>query len=366
MFSYYREENRKRYKNIPEPYWKRIRETISFPEEVPEYNRDIVRDNNFNINTSIDDYYFKYKKYLDLEKNFGLGEKFLRLSEANSNTGYFVETEPNKLENKSKIDFIIDKENPVLISHNLIICRENSELDIFINYQDDGFTRGFHNGFTKIYVEKGAKLNIYKVQNYHKSINYFDSNTIYVEEDGEVNIVDIQLGSQLKGTNYDVELKGDRSFIDIKAIYLGTGKDKMDFDYDIDYIGRETQGYVEVVGALTDEARKVFRSTENFVRGSKGAEGSAKEYATLLDRRVRSHAIPALFTTEDDVIGDHAASAGHIDENKMFYLMSRGLDEESAKILVVESTFEPILGNLPEEEMKNNILKLVKDRLGGN
>ena len=365
MFSNYREENRKRYRSISNPYWKRIGEIIDFPKEIPDYNKDIVREKNFNLNTNIDELYFKYIDFLEIDDNFALGEKFLRFSESYSNTGFFIDTEKDKLENKSKIDFIIDEENPILISHNLIICRENSELDIFIHYTDNGKITGFHNGFTKIYVGKGAKLNIYKVQDYLKPINYFDSNTIYVEDDGEVNIVDVQLGSKLKGTSYDVGLKGDRSLIDIKAIYLGTEKDKMDFSYDIDYIGRESKGYVEVVGALTDEARKVFRSTENFVRGSKRSEGDAREYATLLDKRVRSHAIPALFTTEDDVIGNHAASAGHIDGNKMFYLMSRGLDEETAKILVVESTFEPILGHLPDEQMKENILNFVKDRLGG-
>lgn len=367
MLKNYRAQNIKEYEMLPNPYWKRINEKILFPEKVLDYNKDIIVEKNFNNVMDVDEELcFKYIKYLELDKNYGLGEKFLRFSEGFSNTGLFIDIEAGDKRNRARIDLNIDSENPILVDHNLIICRENSELDIFINYEDDKKTNGFHNGFTKIYAEKGAKLNLYKIQNYSQKIQHFDSSVIFVDEDAEVNIIDVQLGSKLKGVNYDVELKGDRSFCDIKNVYLGTDKDKMDFNYDINFLGRNAKGYVESVGALTDKAWKVFRSTENFKKGCKKSEGSAKEYVTLLNKDVKSHAIPALFCTEDDVIGDHAASAGQLDGNKMFYLMNRGLDKEAAKILVVESSFVPILEGLPEENTKKTIINLVKDRLGGD
>lgn len=367
MFQNYKKQNIKEYERLPNPYWKRINENIVFPEAISDYNKNIVSEKNFKLLENMDeDLWFKYIGYLELDKNHGLGEKFLRFAEGFSNTGVFIDIEANSLGNKSKINMNIDSDNPILVDHNLVIVRKNSELDIYINYEDDGKTNGFHNGFTKIYVEDGAKLNIYKIQNYSNKIKHFDSSTIFVDEDAEINIVDIQLGSKLKGTNYDVQLKGDRGFCDIKNVYLGTDNNKMDFNYHFDFLGRESEGYIESSGALTDESWKVFRSTENFIKGCKKAEGSAKEYVTLLSKNVKSHAIPALFATEDDIIGDHAASAGQLDKNKMFYLMSRGLDEERAKILVVESSFAPILESLPDKEVKADILKLVKDRLGRN
>lgn len=348
-------------------YWKRIDEEIQLPVNIEEYSRDIFNENYSNfISYMKEEHRDKYSNYLTVNEKNGLGEEFLNLSENYSNTGFVIDTDSNCSKHKSKIDFLIDKENPMIVSHNLIICRENSSLELTLNYDDNGDVKGFHNGFTKIYVEKGTKLNIYKLQSYSKNITHFDSNVIFVEEDAEVNIIDIQLGSKLKGINYDVQLKGDNSTCNIKSIYIGTEEDKMDFSYNITYLGRRTNGFIESKGAIADSAWKVFRSTVDFVKGCKKAKGGESEYVTLLSKDVKSHAIPALFCTEDDVIGEHSASAGQIDQNKMFYLMSRGLDQNTAKILVVESSFEPILELLPDKELKGKVLNYVKSALGGN
>lgn len=349
-----------------ELYWKRIKEEIHLPKEIEKYNNRIIKDKSSNFIRHIKEVEYNYTNHLVANESYGLGEEFLRLSEDSSNTGFLIDIDSNSPHNKAKIDFHIDKENPTIVDYNLLICRENSNLELVINYDDDREINGFHNGFTKVFIESGAKVNIYKIQSYSKNIKHFDSNIIFVKENAEVNIIDIQLGSKLKGINYDVQLIGDNSICNIKSIYIGTEEDKMDFSYNIKYLGRKTKGFIESKGALTDKAWKVFRSTIDFVKGSKKARGGESEYVTLLSKDVKSHAIPALFCTEDDVIGEHAASAGQIDQNKMFYLMSRGLDQNSAKILVVESSFEPILELLPDKAVKEKISKNVKSALGGS
>lgn len=350
-----------------ELYWKRIKEELHLPEEIGNYNKKIIKDKSSDfIKYMLGEIEPKYSNYLTVNENYGLGEEFLKLSEDSSNTGFLVDIDSHSVANKARVDFYIDRENPMIVDHNLVICRENSNLELIINYEDDRKSDGFHSGFTKVYVESGAKVNIYKIQSYSKNTTHFDSNIIFVGESAEVNIIDIQLGSKLKGINYDVQLKGDNSSCNIKSIYIGTEEDKMDFSYNIKYLGKRTNGFIESKGALTDKAWKVFRSTIDFVKGSKKAKGGESEYVTLLSKDVKSHAIPALFCTEDDVIGEHAASAGQIDQNKMFYLMSRGLDQNSAKILVVESSFRPILELLPDKVVKEKILGYVKSALGGN
>ena len=79
----------------------------------------------------------------------------------------------------------------MIVDHNLVICRENSNLELIINYEDDRKSDGFHSGFTKVYVESGAKVNIYKIQSYSKNTTHFDSNIIFAGESAEVNIIDI-------------------------------------------------------------------------------------------------------------------------------------------------------------------------------
>ena len=66
---------------------------------------------------------------------------------------------------------------------------------------------------------------------------------------------------------------------------------------------------------------------------------------------------------EDDVQGEHAASAGQINENQLFYLMSRGLSEREAKKLIIEGAFRPVIDRIPLEELKQIIDSEIERRL---
>ena len=66
---------------------------------------------------------------------------------------------------------------------------------------------------------------------------------------------------------------------------------------------------------------------------------------------------------KDDVIGEHSASIGKVDEAKLFYLMSRGLSENSAKKLIIESSFKPVLNSIDDVEMKNKLLEELEKRI---
>ena len=91
--------------------------------------------------------------------------------------------------------------------------------------------------------------------------------------------------------------------------------------------------------------------------------GREKEVVTLLDEKVKSDSIPALMCSEDDVIGEHAASVGQLDQDKIFYLMSRGLTLEAAKKLVIKASFEEVLSTISDETLKADIETSLDRRL---
>ena len=70
-----------------------------------------------------------------------------------------------------------------------------------------------------------------------------------------------------------------------------------------------------------------------------------------------------MLSHEDDVDGHHAVSVGKMDEDKLFYLMSRGLDLSEAQRLVVEASFNPVLDRIPDEELKAEIDTYLQRRL---
>ena len=101
----------------------------------------------------------------------------------------------------------------------------------------------------------------------------------------------------------------------------------------------------------------------DFVKGCKGAEGDEAENVILLNDKVKSFAIPILLAGEDDVAGNHAASAGQVDEDILFYIMSRGFTEMEAKKMIVEGSFSSVIDRIEDEELRSFIISSLDAKL---
>jgi len=280
------------------------------------------------------------------------------------NTGVFIQTyEDKKNLEPIFIEYSMDKESPVVIDDNVIIAEENSEITVVFKYDSNSNEKYFHNGLTRIYGKKGSIINLIKIQNISDSSIHLDANAAELEEDATINYVSVELGGIHSITNYKADLKGYRSSTNLYSIYLGDKERNIDINYLINHYGKETRSSIETRGALLDKSNKIFRGTLDFKKGSSKSKGQEEEYAVLLSPNVRNRSVPILLCTEDDVEGQHAASAGKIDENKLFYLMSRGLSEKEAKKLIIEAAFNPILNRIPLEKVKNEISESVRRKL---
>ncbi|MNV83713.1 FeS cluster assembly protein SufD [compost metagenome] len=124
-----------------------------------------------------------------------------------------------------------------------------------------------------------------------------------------------------------------------------------------------TKSDIETRGVLKDTSKKIFRGTLDFKKGATRSNGAEGEHVILLSPSVKSDSIPLLLCGEDDVTGAHAASVGKIDENKLFYLMSRGFNEKEAKKLIIEGSFSDIIDEIPLIELREEILDNIQRRL---
>lgn len=341
---------------------------LSIDREIPEikpYNKGVLKDeykegikviqfNRDNNNLRI----FDNLNYEGISKNAAEQVK------NNYNTGVFIETCGNKkILEPIFIEYSMDKENPVVVDDNVIIAEENSEVTVVFKYHGINNENYFHNGLTRIYGKKGSIINIIKIQTLSDSSIHLDANAAELEEGAEVNFVSVELGAMYGVTNYKTDLKGYRSSANLYSVYFGDKDRNIDINYLINHYGKETKSSIETRGALLDSSNKIFRGTLDFKKGSSKSKGQEEEYAVLLSPNVRNRSVPILLCTEDDVEGQHAASAGKIDENKLFYLMSRGLSEKEAKKLIIEAAFNPIFNRIPLEDVRNQISDSVRRKL---
>lgn len=348
--------------------WKRIKlEDFEFPT-AGDYKKDYIE---INEELSLGVILNKIDKesnllidYIDIKDYRGLGDKFTTFVEKSFNSGIYLNIPKNiKIDGPIKVNFNMDNENPIVIDKNIIIANEGSEATIVFDYTTLEKADCFHNGITKVIAKENSIINIIKIQRINDVSTNFDTNVALVESNGKVNWISVELGASISGSNFSTYLEDEASESNLSSIYLGDGSRKLDLGYSMIHKGSRSISNIETRGVLMESARKVFRGNLDFKRGAKRASGVEEEYVILLDPTVKSDSIPALLCDEDDVQGEHAASAGQIDKNKLFYLMSRGLSERESKKLIIEAAFRPIIDKIPLEELQDIINSEISRRL---
>lgn len=337
--------------------------------EIPAYHKPYISSEEFeevivkNMNSTVK-VNENINYFINKEEHFGVSEEFVALGERHYNSGIFVHAPRNsKLTEPIRVEYKLDKENYAVVDNNIIIAEENSEVTIVIDYTTVDETEAFHNGVTRVYAKDNAVVNIIKVQRMNDKSFHFDSHIAYSGYATKVNWIQVELGAKNSVTNFINNLDEVSSEANISSVYLADGERNVDLSYHMNHRGRRSLSNIETRGALMDKAKKVFRGTLDFKRGASRSKGSEEEFAILLNKTVKSDAIPILLCEEDDVEGMHAASAGQIDSDKLFYLMSRGLDEKEAKKLIVEASFTPIIDKIPLEDLRKIIAEEVHRRI---
>ena len=107
----------------------------------------------------------------------------------------------------------------------------------------------------------------------------------------------------------------------------------------------------------------------DFQRGAKRGVGHESEDVLLFSPSARNRTAPLILCGEEEVEGQHAASVGRLDENKLYYLRSRGLSEAQARRLMVDARFAPAIDKIPldslQDEVRENVARRLSDELDG-
>jgi FeS assembly protein SufD len=357
---------------VPTWRWLKVNSLALKNFKVPEilrYQKKFIKDGDFENITIMkmdhtDDVVGNLNYLISSREDYGVDDGLVALGEKSYNSGVFVHVLKGiKSQNPIRLEYVLDDRNPAVIDNNIITAEENSEVTVIMDYSSADSDEAFHNGVTRVYARRGSKVNIIKIQRMNDNSRHFDSNAAYIGYGARVNWIEVILGGKESITNTISNLEETESEANLGSIYFGDGSRTIDLSYLMNHKGRRTVSNIETKGALKDMAKKVFKGTIDFKLGASKSKGSEEEYALLLDKDVKASSVPLLLCSEDDVEGQHAASAGQIDNEKLFYIMSRGFNEKEAKKLIVEAYFAPIIDKIPCEDLRDIIRNEIQRRL---
>ena len=273
----------------------------------------------------------------------------------------FVSTKENSLNKIVSLE--LNEENNQLVDIIKIKAEENSTLNLVLDYFSKADVKGFRHTIIEVEAEENSNVKIFISQRFSLDILSIQSVYYKVKKNANVEFIQVDLGSKENYLSYIGELAEKEANVSINSIYFGKNNQKLDFNYVANQIGQATNYDLSIKGALADRAQKTVRATIDLKRGSSTSKGSEQEYVTLLSDDIRNVAVPILLCTEDDVEGLHAASAGKIDEDILFYIMSRGFSETEAKRLILESKFAETIDLIDNEEIRKRVYTTLSKKL---
>lgn len=262
------------------------------------------------------------------------------------------------------LDYRFSDEAPELAEDILIIAEANSQVTLLVDYSSPWETAGVnHQGSTKVIAGPGAHVTILKLQHLSGEALNKDVNTALLAEDATVQWFTIDIGSLRGETHISNLLQGKGSQALVKTLFLGDGAREFNQIYEMIHEGSHSFSKIESQGALQDTSKSFFKGTLDIKQGAFKTVAEEGQKVLLLNPGVEAVAQPVLLCGEDDVKANHAASAGQLEENQLYYLMSRGLSRKEAKGMIIEGAFRPLLDQIPIPAVQEKVEAEIARRL---
>lgn len=250
---------------------------------------------------------------------------------------------------------------PHLVGQFLFYIEKDASLSLVWRVEgDDREGTCLHGAYYEL--AENAQLTVSTLEAGHEKTTVYDQRHVMLAEGAKAHFAGAELSGEKIIVHSYGKLLGQKSEMVERAVYAAKGKQHLDLFYHIDHVGKETKAEIDVKGALSDESKKIFRGTLDFKRGCSGSVGDEGDYAIQLDPKTKNISLPLLLCTEDNVQGNHASSAGQLDGNTIYFLMSRGFSLEEARRIVVEALIRPIIDEM-DESIREEVLEAVRNKL---
>jgi Fe-S cluster assembly protein SufD len=147
---------------------------------------------------------------------------------------------------------------------------------------------------------------------------------------------------------YVVELIGEQAKVEILGAFIAKGSERLSVDVVTIHKARNTEADTFLRAVVKDKARVEIRGLIKIEKEAQKTNAFLKENVLLLSGTASAEAVPDLEIEANDVKASHAASVGKIDEEQVFYLMSRGLSRAKTEELIVEGFLNAVRNRIVE------------------
>ena len=241
--------------------------------------------------------------------------------------------------------------------HTLIIVEKNASLHFI-----EGCSAPKHNvtnlhaGCVELFVKEGARLRYSTIENWSRNMMNLNTKRALVEKDGIIEWVSGSFGSHISCLYPCSVLHGENARCEFTGVTFASKGQNLDTGASVIHAAPHTSANINTRTISKAGGMATYRSAVKVTKNAPFAKCSVNCESLMLDNLSRSDTLPVMDIEGDEADIGHEAKIGRISDEAIFYLTSRGIDEEEARAMIVRGFVEPIAKELPLEyalEMNN-------------
>jgi Fe-S cluster assembly protein SufB len=234
--------------------------------------------------------------------------------------------------------------------HTMIIVEDEAEVHYIEGCSAPKYgSNALHAGCVEVFVGKGARMRYSSVENWSQDTYNLNTKRAIVESDGVMEWIGGNLGSGVTMLYPCTILKGQGAHADHLGIAFANTGQIQDTGAKVIHAAPHTSSNVVMKSLSKGGGISVYRGLLKVMPHAHDVTSRVECDALILDEISRSDTIPDMRIMNNDVTIAHEATAGKLNDDDIFYLTSRGIDEEEAKAMIVNGFIEPIVKELPME-----------------
>ena len=220
-------------------------------------------------------------------------------------------------------------------------------------------------GVVEVEARRAATVNYISLQEWGHNVHHFQTQRFTAARDATVRSLAVNLGSQFARTQVESVLRGEGSFSEMLGLYFA--------DTDQHFAQRTLQSHdaphgtsdLLYKGALKERSRSEYSGLIKVQKGAQGTDAYQANRNLVLSEDALARSIPQLEIEANEVRCTHGATVSPVEEEHLFYLMSRGIDRVTAQKLIVFGFFRDVLDRIRVEKVRDELSESISRKVEG-
>jgi len=248
-------------------------------------------------------------------------------------------------------------------TRNLIRVEAGAQATVIEHYASLSDTPFHTFTMTEVLAEEGARIEHVKVQDENTASTHLASWNLRLAAGVNYRATHLNVGSELTRNQVFLRYAGEGTMAAVNGVCLGRGAQHFDTTMLIEHAVPHCVSRELVKSVLDDKARSVFQAKVHVHPGAQKTDGKQMANALLLSDEAEFDSKPELEIYADDVVCGHGSTSGQLDEEAMFYLLSRGVPQAEARALLIAAFVDEVFDDLEDEALKEALSARTADWL---